>query len=203
MSRAKCDGTGVDRDRLKQNFDFGDVNMVPVVITPATSRVINTFKKNLLIMKEIITVYHPDYISNESLRSYGLKEPCNTNIPRLVEQSLAAVGGYTFVDANGYDFSDYSDSKTTTDAEYDRAMRIGNVQNKIGALRITTYNPHNDTLSYFFMPKSAVDEFKENNGTFKDKNGERIRTTWKKKTDHYNFFESFRLQSFEKLALAS
>jgi hypothetical protein len=176
---------------------------VPIVVTPAASRVINTTKKNILIMKEIIFQYHPDYISNKTLQEYGLKEPDNANVPRLVEQSLAAIGGYTFIDANGYDFSDFSDSKTTTVAEYDRAMRIGNVQNKIGALRITTYNPHNNTLSYFFMPKPAVDEFKENNGTKKDATGKRIRTTWNEEKDHYNFFESFRLPSFEKLALES
>ena len=202
MSRARCDGTGPDRDQLLKNFEFDDDDKNQVVVTPAAVRVINTAKKNMLIMKEVIFLYHPDFLTNDELRTYGLQKPDSFNVPRLVEESLAAVGGYTFVDANGYDFSDYSDSKTATVADYDRAMRIGNVQNKIGALRITTYNPHNDTLAYFFMPKSAVDEFKETNGTYKDKNGQRLRTTWKKKTDHYNFFESFRLPSFEKLALA-
>ena len=170
--------------------------------TPAELSSINIAKKNLLLMQDVIYNYHPNFSVGSDFHKVGLIDPCSFNITRLVEQSLASVGGYTHIDAHGYDFSDFSDSKTATVAEYDCAMRINSVQNKIGAIRVTTYNPHNNSLAYFFLPHSVVKKYKEASGTTKNKTGKRLRVTWNKKDNHYNSFEYYRLNTFEELALA-
>ena len=202
MSRFNCMGRSINKEAENNIFDWGPNNNIVIVNTPAKSSVINLTNKNRVMMRDVIIKYHPLFKIAESLRDAGLADPDMFNVPRLVEQSLAAVGGYTVVNAYGYDFSDYSDSKTTTVSQYDKILSIGNVQNKIGALRVTTYNPFTNKLDYFYLPQSFVVKYREDSCKKNDRNGERIRTSWTKKTDHYRIFESYRLSSFEELALA-
>jgi hypothetical protein len=158
--------------------------------------------KSLVLMRDVICVYHPEFINSEDLRKFGVKNPDIFNVERLVEESLAAVGHYNFVNATGYDFlPDFSDSKTATVATYDNVMAIGSIESKIGALRVTIYNPHKQSLDYMFMPFKDWKKYKECSYG-KNEHKERLRTRWNQKNDHYNSFEQFRVKTFEELALA-
>ena len=157
--------------------------------------------KQRILMQKLITEYHPDFKNSQDLRNIGLAKPELFNVERLVEEALAYNGSYEFVDQDGYDFSDFSDSKTSTVAEYDRVMAIGSVESKIGALRITIYNPFKQDLDYMYMPREYVQMYKEANYG-KSEHKERLRVTWNAKQDHYNSFEQFRCNNFLELAQA-
>lgn len=167
--------------------------------------------KHERFMKDIIVKYHPEFTASKDLQNYGLKYPQIFNIERLVEESLAAVGGYNFVDETGRDFDDpcNSDSKTVTvvnnsNTRESKMIIIANVHTKIGSLRVTVYNPYKDSVDFIYLPKSAVDYHKERDGAKTRESGDlqRIRTTWNHKKDHYNKLEDFRVTSFETLAKA-
>jgi hypothetical protein len=163
--------------------------------------------KNQRFMEDIVCAYHPEFIASEDLRKYGIKHADLFNIERLIEETLAAVGGYTFLDQDGYDFSDLSDSKTVSvvnnsSTKNRKVIIISNVETKIGSLRVTIYNPFNDSIDYMFIPKSSVEWLMENDGTKGRASGikQRIRTTWSENRDHYNKLERYRLNSFLELA---
>lgn len=160
--------------------------------------------KNLVLMREVITQYHPDFVTNNELNKYALSHPHIFDVPRLVEETLAYVGGYNFVDAYGHDFDDsvFSDSKTTSLCKNGRNAKvftIGSVEHKIGSLRVIIYNPWADSLDFMYIPKEHVVMLKEGCGAkmhFKQK----IRGTWNEDKDHYNKMEPYRVSSFVKLA---
>jgi len=163
--------------------------------------------KNQLLMEQIVCVYHPEFVKSQDLRNFGQSHAEIFNIERLIEESLAAVGGYAFVDAAGYDFlPDYSDSKTVSVVNNgkNKVIIISNVENKIGALRVTIYNPFNDMIDYMFIPPDAVAYLQENDGTkgTANANKKRIRTSWTNYTNYYNKLERFRVRSFVELATA-
>jgi hypothetical protein len=158
--------------------------------------------KNLVLMRDVICKYHPSFVKSSGLRKYGLENPQIFNVERLVEESLAAVGGYDYVDEEGYDFSDFSDSKTTSINFKTRRAHVGSVETKIGALRITSYNPHLDSLAYFFVSQTDVKYVKlACYGISSHK--ERILFSWQPDGDHYNSFEEYRKYDFESLARSS
>ena len=157
--------------------------------------------KNLVLMRDVVCVYHPEFRVSKDLRGYGLKYPDIFNIERLIEESLAAVGPYELVDREGYDFTDLSDSKTTTINASTRVGTIGSVETKIGALRITAYNPFKESADFFYVSKRDVKYVKSpcyGNNDHK----ERIVFTYSKKGDTYNMFEDYRVKSFQELATA-
>lgn len=163
--------------------------------------------KHLKLMTEIVCQHHPEFIACKDLTRYGLKHPEIFNIERLVEESLAHRGNYKFVDEDGYDFTDLSDSKTVTvvnngGKKQAKVVIIQNVENKIGALRTTVYNPYNDSVAYFYIPKRDVRLLKENSGTAGSQytQKERIRTSWSSSRDHYNRLENYRVNTFQELA---
>ena len=204
MSRTKCEGS-VNKESWNNLYEpdvKDDAYFEKAEMSIAEISEINITKKNRMIMEQVISVHHPLFNIEGPFRSAGLNDPDMFNITRLVEQSLAAIGPYDFINAYGYDFTDYSDSKTATVSQYNKMMTIGNVQNKIGALRVTAYNPYTNTLDYFYLPKNVVDECKEKNKTVKNPSGERIRTTWNIITNHYNTFEPHRVKTFNELAFA-
>jgi hypothetical protein len=153
-------------------------------------------------MRDIICVYHPEFNKEGLLRSSGLSNPKRFNIEMLIEETLAAIGPYEFVDAEGYDFTDFSDSKTTSVNEKTGMAEVGNVETKIGALRITTYNPLKESVDYFFVPKSHLNRVKT--ACYgKNSHKERIQFTYSRRyEDHYGWFENYRVKTFEELALA-
>ena len=157
--------------------------------------------KSLVLMRDVISIYHPEFRISKDLRAYGIKHPEIFNIERLVEESLAAVGPYEFVDQEGYDFTDLSDSKTTTINANTRVGTISSVETKIGALRITAYNPFKESADYFYVSKRDMKYVKSpcyGNNDHK----ERILFKYSTKSDAYGMFEDYRVKSFEELAQA-
>lgn len=159
-------------------------------------------EKNRMILEQVV-VPHLDEFKTPEQRKFALENPEAFNIERLVELTLARVGGLKFVDADGYDFlPDYSDSKTVSVNQKTYKAEINGVENKVGALRIVAYNPINQQLAYFFVPKKDVRRVKRDcHGVNSHK--ERIVFSWSKVfSDDYGFFEEFRVASFELLARA-
>lgn len=163
--------------------------------------------KNLLLMKEVITRYHPDFVASKDLSKYALTHPHIFDAPRLVEETFAAVGGYNFVDGHGHDFDDpvLSDSKTTSLLKKGNCCKfftISSVEHKVGSLRVIIYNPWAGRLDFMYISHQDVSLLKENDGT---RGGagwikQRIRGTWNEQKDHYNKMEPYRVDNFVELA---
>ena len=154
-------------------------------------------------MRDVVTKYHPKFKNSKDLREYGLEHPEMFNCERLVEETLAFIGGYNFVDEVGRDFDDIdnSDSKTVTVQPSRPIMEINGVENKIGSLRITIFNPIKESLDYMYVPKSDLKYLKEPcYGKMKHK--ERLKTSYNSLYDSYNRLEKFRIKSFKELANA-
>ena len=158
--------------------------------------------KSLVLMRDVICVYHPSFSSSPDLQKFGLEMPERFNIERLIEETLAALGPYRYVDEAGYDFTDYSDSKTTTINANTRVGTIGSVETKIGALRITAYNPFKDAADFFYVSKRDLKYVKSPCYGVND-HKERILFTYTAKGDTYNTFDDYRVKNFRELALAS
>lgn len=156
--------------------------------------------KEYLFMRDIITQYHPEFKSSQDLQAFGLKYPGHFNIEFLIEECLAAIGGYKFVDAEGYDFCDYSDSKTTTVNANTGVVTISSVETKIGALRITAFNPIKNGIDYFYVPKRDLNRVRM--ACYgKSEHKQRILFTYSRKNhDDYGWFEDYRVNSFTELA---
>jgi hypothetical protein len=153
-------------------------------------------------MRDVICVYHPSFNSSRDLQKFGLEMPERFNIERLIEETLAAVGPYRYVDKEGYDFTDYSDSKTTTINANTRVGTIGSVETKIGALRITAYNPFKEAADFFYVSKRDLKYVKSPCYGVND-HKERIVFTYSSKSDAYGMFEDYRVKDFRELACAS
>lgn len=157
--------------------------------------------KSLVLMRDVICIYHPRFRNSPDIKRFGLECPEHFNIERLIEESLAAVGPYRFVDEDGYDFSDFSDSKTTTINANTRVATISNVETKIGALRITAYNPFKESVDYFYVSKRDLKYVKSPCYGVHD-HKERIKFTYSSRSDAYGMFEDYRVKSFTELAKA-
>jgi hypothetical protein len=159
--------------------------------------------KQHVFMRDIICEYHPDFVGNPSLQKFALDMPARFNIELLIEETLAHVGNMQFVDGDGYDFlPDYSDSKTVTVNRNSRVAEISSVETKIGAIRITAYNPFKAACDYFYIPADQLALVKEPCYAKKSVLKERIKFTYSKLGDGYGKFERFRLASFTALATA-
>lgn len=163
--------------------------------------------KNLLLMKEVITRYHPAFVASKDLSKYALLHPNIFDAPRLIEETFAHVGGYNFVDGHGHDFDDpvLSDSKTTTvcnNGGNSKVFRIGSVEHKVGSLRVIIYNPWAQRLDFMYLSRDNVALLKENDGTKGNANylKQQIRGTWNENKDHYNKMEHYRVNDFVELA---
>lgn len=159
--------------------------------------------KNFVLMRDVICKFHPAFVKSADLRKYGLEHSVIFNIERLIEESLAAIGGYNFVDEAGYDFDCrwWSDSKTTTvipDGN-SKSIIISSIENKIGSLRVTIYNPYKDSVDFMYIPRKDVQAIKEPNYG-KNSYKEKIRARWNESRDYYNSCDRFRVGSFEELA---
>ena len=160
--------------------------------------------KNLILMRDVICEYHPEFRKSKDLQAYGIKHADIFNVERLIEESLAAVGGYDFVDEAGRDFNDKwnSDSKTTTvipDGKSKTAV-IGGIENKIGSLRVTIYNPFKERLDFMYIPRHSVQRLKEPCYGKGGVNKEKLRMRWNTANDHYNGFDMFLTKDFKELA---
>lgn len=169
----------------------------------------NTKPKQLALIKKIISVYHPIYSKNHEFRQHLLQNPDHFNAERLVEECLAAVGGYEFIDQPHYDFSDMSDSKTASIYSSNKG-EISNVQTaggtmKVGALRCIIYNPHNqydsdDDLLFYFLPESMWSDLCITRHPT-TKLG-KIQFTYNPDLNDIKKFMGYKVSSFEELAKA-
>lgn len=163
------------------------------------------------LIRDVILPHHPDYI-DPAVRLLALKRPEHYNVERLVEESLAYVGGYNFIDAAHADFDDAvnSDSKTSSFKMYVNARgykiysgKISSVLSdsgveKTGALRITIYNPVTDSIMYYYLPKSEWSRM-----VYKTKKGSGcIDFSYNPNTDTIPKLELYRVASFKELATA-
>lgn len=148
----------------------------------------NAFLRDIIIPYDIVP----------GLTTDALNYPKAFNVEYLTEIALAKIGGYTYLDEDGYDFDDYSDSKTSS-VEPGKQVSIPSLEEKIGDIRCIVYNPFYDKLDYFFFPYNKWKEIevacygKQNKKT-------RIRSSYNVKTDSYKKFEEFRVFSFQQLA---
>ena len=123
--------------------------------------------KNSLLLTEVVFKYHPDYVGHKKRQKIALKNPQHYNVEVMIEEALAHIGPYSQTNAALSDFSDNSDSKTSsiTTKPYPKTPNIfrGEIRNvstiygndKVGALRCIIYNPHKEKLMYYFLPKSV------------------------------------------------
>lgn len=159
--------------------------------------------RELALIRDAVAKHHPAFIKNKELTAFALDMPTRFNVERLIEETLATIGDLKFVDEDGYDFlPDYSDSKTCSVNAKDYSGTINSVENKIGSLRITMYNPFTDGLAYFFIHKKYVDRVKSP-CYGKNSHKERIQYSYSKvHRDHYGWLEEYRVDSFKELAKA-
>ena len=165
--------------------------------------------KELRISLDIISKYHPNKFVRDNIVKYH-KDFC-ADIPKLVELCYThRKFGLKYVDEDHYDFDDYSDSKTASISRnprinttnifegYISGVSSGGGNFKVGALRCVLFNPHHDSLSYYFFPggkwEHLVTSFYAGRGTLK--------FTYNIKKNHIKKIEDFQVSCFEELALA-
>jgi hypothetical protein len=168
--------------------------------------------KHLVLIRDVICQYHPKFRRSKYMREYALNNPMIFNVERLIEESFAAVGPYSFIDAAHADFSDGTDSKTasirenpskqgsnTYRGEITGVETAGGGQ-KIGSLRCTIFNPHTDSLMYYFLPKCMWSQ----NITIHPSSGVgKVVYSYNRIHDEIIKFDGYRLNTFEELARAS
>ena len=161
-----------------------------------------------LILRDVICEYHPDVAGNKQVITFLKKHVNWLDIEGMVEETMAHVGGYKFVDEAHYDFSDGTDCKTAsvqpsprkrygqeTTAHLCEITGIGNVgdysQVKSGDLRVVVYNPHKQCLQYYFIPhKDMLRIMRYHSG------GYRITTNWNHKWDRNMKLDQFEVDDF-------
>jgi len=121
--------------------------------------------KETLLMEQIIVKFHPQFKESTQLQDLGLLRPEIFNVEMLVEECLAACGPYELSRGCHQDFSDGSDCKTASirrepnkPGTASHKGEISGVQTsagvvKLGALRCVVYNPCENNLLYFYLPK--------------------------------------------------
>jgi hypothetical protein len=167
--------------------------------------------KKLVLMRDVICLYHPDFIKSRSLRQHGLNSPEMFNVEYLIEVCLAKLGKYKHI-PSGYhsDYSDGSDCKTSSiyvnpilEGGNSHRGEIRGVETscggqKIGALRCTIFNPHTDGLMFYYLPKEKWSQHISNSpsgvGT--------VPYTYYKPDHYIEKFIGYECASFEELARA-
>jgi len=171
--------------------------------------------KQQILLRDIIFKKLPGIADDILMQEYILKlielYPTSVDVENLIEHSLAHKGGYEFVDEAAKDFNDKdeSDSKTVSvNPKTGRAEIIG-LENKIGSIRITIYNPISpEATSFLYIPRAHLPLLiRECFGTNEGK--KRLVITWSKKRPkrfkdqkigYFNMYEKFRVDTFEELA---
>tara|TARA_B110000503_G_scaffold48925_1_gene79429 strand:+ start:2206 stop:2793 length:588 start_codon:yes stop_codon:yes gene_type:complete len=175
--------------------------------------------KTTKLLEEVVFKYHPQIKNKKDIKAMLIKNPDWVNIERLAEETCAAVGGYNFVDGNGYDFDDgealgCANSEFKTASVWPRPvngkgssykLEISNVcrtgpfgSEKSGTLRVVLYNPISDTVKYYFIPKA----YWSNMITIHPTSGVgKVIASWNSKTDTCNKLDKFEVKNFKVLAL--
>jgi hypothetical protein len=167
--------------------------------------------KTKTLFRQIVGKYHPAF-ANDNIAEQVKQHPKIFNIEHLIELTMAHVGGYKFVDADHCDFSDGSECKTASvypsplkKGGNSYRVEISNVVSsggriKSGDIRFVLYNPHNNSVSYYFVPQDKIQSLGIN---YHPTTGiGRVFATWHKITNRINKLDSYRVDSFEDLAVA-
>lgn len=179
---------------------------------------VTTTTKTSALLKEIIFQYHPDVKDNQEVQNFLSEHQDWVNVERMVEETMAAVGGYNFVDGDGYDFDDgdalgcaNSECKTASvwpnpvkGSCVSHVLEISNVckagpqgGTKFGTLRVVLYNPISETVRYYFIPKHYWEEMVTIHPTTKIG---KIKANWNSKSDTCNKLDKFQVKNFKALA---
>lgn len=158
--------------------------------------------KNTIILSKIGCIYHPQL--KKWPKEFVFEHAHILDVPRIVEHCLAAVGGYKFVDSDGYDFSDGTEAKTASVGGKTKLspgvntyrVKVTNVKAKNSYIRAIIYNQHKQDLDYFFIPPNPPTgySYEPSKGTA------RLLWTWNCKNDSYAAYEQYRVRSFEEVA---
>ena len=171
--------------------------------------------KNTAILKNVLFNHLPSIFPNQE---DALKWPKAFNVEHLVEIAMEEVNGHKFVDANGYDHEDFTETKTTSvwgntfqsnisaKFEISNVGRYGNAGHgeKMGDIRLIVYNPWIEEVAFFFLPKDwwtistitihPTSQTGKNNGRWNSQTGEYFLTPSR-------CLNKFRCVSFEELAM--
>jgi hypothetical protein len=171
--------------------------------------------KQQIFLRDIIFKKLPGIVNDILMQECILKltelYPTSIDVENLVEHSLAFKGGYDFIDESEKDFNDIdeSDSKTVSINPKTGKAEIIGLENKVGSIRITIYNPISpEATSYLYIPRDHLPHLvRECYGTNAGK--KRLTITWSKKRPkkykdpkigYFNMYEKFRLDTFDELA---
>jgi hypothetical protein len=158
-----------------------------------------TLNKHQLIIRDIATVYLPEYASRRTEMMTYWK---HYNVEHIVEDAMCRVGGYEFVDEHSYDNTDYSDTKTASISSHDSIAVVGNIltpnqqKPKVGDLRVVVYNPYKERLDYYFFDKAGWEDIRE----WGQANRGRLRASYNSDLDTIVKWQRFRVKDFETLA---
>jgi hypothetical protein len=168
--------------------------------------------KHRILMKDVICVHHPLFCKSPDLISLGHTSPEIFNVEMLTEQTMAHVGNYAFINNAHADFSDGSDCKTSSISEsitknskqsfrgsIDRVVSAGG-ESKKGALRCIIYNPHSQSLRYYFLPKERWVQYVLIHPTSKIGS---IQYSYNRVKDTITKFSDYECSSFYELARCS
>ena len=124
------------------------------------------------------------------------------SVEHIVEDAMAHVGGYQYVNADHYDNTDYSETKTGTLRTHDSTVTLTNIVSdkggkaKVGDIRAVIYNEYTEQLEYFFFPKAEWELMRE----YGDSNKRILRARYNPATGKIAKWERFREKDFETLA---
>jgi len=166
--------------------------------------------KSDTIFREVIVKYNSVFASDPIKAEAFLADTRMLNIEYLVELTMAEVGGYEFVDADGYDFSDGSECKTASVSKcLSNKNSVNSFQGSItnlkskntgklksGDIRIVMYNPFLERCDYFFIPQCDLDV---ESGVTVSKTG-KITVTYNRKKASYGALDNYRVADFVTLA---
>jgi hypothetical protein len=157
--------------------------------------------KHQCILKDIAHQHLPEYQQGNQLPTL-ITNWRHYNVEHIVEDAMAHVGGFVYVDKDHYDNSDYSETKTGTCRQHDRVATISGIISrhtktaKVGDIRAVIYNEFTEQLDYFFLPKAAWELLREHG----EANCSILRTKYQQQRAVYTKWEPYRVDDFETLA---
>ena len=179
----------------------------------------DTTTKTKTLLRDVVFKYHPEVKDDEKVKEFLSNHNDWVNIERMVEETMAAVGGYNFVDGEGYDFDDgealgCANSECKTASIYPKPIPSGNCnsykleisnvsrcgpqgKDKSGTLRVVLFNPITDTTHYYYIPKAQWENMIVYHPTSKVG---KIVAQWNSVTNSINKLDKFEVKNFEVLA---
>jgi hypothetical protein len=171
--------------------------------------------KNDVLLRDIIFKY--DLLLKIDVRAQQLflRDPADINVERMVEKTMARVGGYNSVgdcpiEGAHKDFSDGSECKTASIA----SKHYGTSRNsftftitgvmssggnmKTGDLRVVLYNPHLNKCHFMYIPNSHLKN--KLNVVKTTRNIGNIGGSWNSKKNSFGKFDEYLVDSFIELA---